>query len=107
MALENVDYDADVTDYEHEYEYEHNTLLKNSVIRYKYKYILTMSNTKFKAMKKAWMPIILKARLLIVFNTLLSNVDSKAKVRKWLFEDKKSWLFEYEKLSFLENKKLI
>jgi hypothetical protein len=105
MALEIFDYDADVTDYEHEYEYH--TLFKNSVIRYKNKYILTMSNTKFKAMKKAWMPIILKARLLIVFNTLLSNVESKAKVRKWLFEDKKSWLFEYEKLSFLENKKFI
>lgn len=88
MALENIDYDADATYYEHEH--EHNTLLKNSVIRYKNKYILTMSNTKFKAMKKAWMPIILKARLLIVFNTLLSNVNSKAKVRKWLFEDKKS-----------------
>jgi len=54
----------------------------------------------------------LKNKLRIVFNILLSNVETKTKVNNWLFGNKKQLLlqkpvlFEYEKLSFSEHEKI-
>lgn len=55
-----------------------------------------------------------KNKLRIVFNILLSNVETKTKVNNWLFGNKKQWLlqkpilfeYEYENLSFLEHEKI-
>jgi len=65
---------------------------------------------QWKAMKKTQ----LKNKLQIVFNILLSNVETKTKVNNWLFGNKKQWLlqrpilfeFEYKKLSFSEHEKI-
>lgn len=55
-----------------------------------------------------------KNKLRIVFNILLSNVETKTKVNNWLFGNKKQWLlqkpilfeYEYENLSFSEHEKI-
>jgi len=63
---------------------------------------------QWKTMKKTQ----LKNKLRIVFNILLSNVETKTKVNNWLFGNKKQWLlqkpilFEYENLSFLQHEKM-
>ena len=69
-------------------------------------------NRRKQEQRKAMEKTQLKNKLQIVFNILLSNVETKTKVNNWLFGNKKQWLlqtpvlFEYENLSFLQHEKI-
>ena len=64
--------------------------------------------------RKAFEKTQTKNKLQIVFNILLSNVETNTKVNNWLFKNKKQFLlqkpilfeYKYSNLSFLEYEKI-